>query len=159
MRLILRCLIFFSVAFSSSGCFSYLATYRVSTPDDEPRGIRVYAPRHYLMVDATEKKSQLVTLSNPCRAYDIRPITVLSKQDFRIELEESRLEGLSANQDSTAWLTFLQSVGDLSARAAGAAVSAAQINGSFGLESGIYLVLDGGGLQKLTVGQDALGGC
>ena len=159
MRSILRCGLILSVAFSGAGCFSYLATHQVSSPDDKPRGIRIYAPRQYLMVDETEKKSQLVTLSDLCRAYDIRPITILSKQDFNIKLKESRLEDLTANQDNTAWLTFLKSVGDLSAKAAGAAVSASQINGTFGLPSGVYLVQDSGGLQKLTVGMDSPGGC
>ena len=147
------------MAFLSSGCFTYLATNEVLNPDDEPRGIRVYAPRQYLLVDAIEKKSQLVTLSNLCRAYDIRPITIFSKQDFNIKLEENRLKDLTANQDSTAWLTFLQSVGEMAAKSAGAAVSAAQINGTVGLSSGVYLVQDGGGLKKLSVDDEKMEGC
>jgi hypothetical protein len=155
---ILQRLLLASSLLAAPGCVSWLATRAVADPDAPPRGVRVYAPRHYLLVDAEEKKSQLVTLPDLCRAYDIQPISILSKQDFTVKLDEGQLADLTSNQDGTAWLTFFKSVGELAARSAGVPVSAAQINGSFGLASGVYRIRDDGGLERLGAAK-GVGAC
>jgi hypothetical protein len=149
MRIPLR-LLLASALLALPGCVSWLATRAVSDPDAPPHGVRVYAPRHYLLVDAEEKKSQLVTFPDLCRAYDLQPISLLSKHDFTLKLDEGQLADLTSNQDGTAWLTFFKSAGELAARSAGVPVSAAQINGSFGLASGVYRMRDDGGIERLA---------
>ncbi|WP_161493784.1 hypothetical protein [Nitrosospira lacus] len=117
----------------------------------KPSGVRIYPPKVYLLVDTTANASTLVYAPDYQRAYDVKPLTILAKQDFKIETDEGQLKSLVSNQDTTAILTFFQSAGDLAAKAAGVAVSASTINGTFGLESGIYLLGDDGIFQKVAV--------
>jgi hypothetical protein len=109
-----------------------------------PNGVRVYPPKVYLLVDTNEKKTTLAYLPDYSRAYDVKPLTVLAKQDFKIEVEEGQVKSLASNQDTTAFLTFMKEAATLAAKAAGAAVSSSVINGTFGLQSGIYWLNDQG---------------
>ena len=129
-----------------SGLFSGCATIITNTADltKAPNGVRVYPPKVYLLVDTNEKKTTLAYLPDYSRAYDVKPLTVLAKQDFKIEVEEGQVKSLASNQDTTAILTFMKEAATLAAKAAGAAVSSSVINGTFGLPSGIYCLNDQG---------------
>ena len=117
----------------------------------KPKGVRIYPPKVYLLVDTTANASTIAYVPDFQRAYDIKPLTVFAQQDFRIETDEGQLKSLVSSQDTTAILTFFQGAAELGARAAGVAVSSTTVNGSFGLESGIYLLGDDGMFQKITV--------
>jgi hypothetical protein len=85
------------------------------------------------------------------RAYDMKPLTIFAKQDFKIETEEGQAKVLTANQDTTAFLTFFKEAAALAAKAAGLAVSAEVREGSFGLESGIYCLGDNGVFRRMRI--------
>jgi hypothetical protein len=104
----------------------------------------------YLLVDAGEKKTTIAYFPDYKRAYDVKPQTILAKQDFKIEMEDGQLKSFLANQDTTAALTFFNSAATLAAKAAGVGVSATVFNGTFGLESGIYQLGDDGVFHKMT---------
>ncbi|MDO8334800.1 MAG: hypothetical protein Q7T35_09050 [Nitrosomonas sp.] len=116
-----------------------------------PSGVRIYPQIVYLAVDTQEKKSTLMYLPDNARAYDIKPLTILAKQDFKIEVEEGQLKSLTSNQDTTAFLTFLKEAAQMAAKAAGAPVSATVINGTFGLASGLYKLGDDGHFSQVAV--------
>lgn len=117
----------------------------------EPKGVRIYPQIVYLAVDTQEKKSTLMYLPDSSRAYDIKPLTIFAKQDFKIEVEEGQLKSLTSNQDTTAFLSFLKEAAQMAAKAAGAPVSATVINGTFGLASGLYKLGDDGLFSQVTV--------
>ena len=139
------CVILCAVA---AGCAS-VVTNRANL-DSAPDGVRLYPPKVYLLVDASEKKTTIAYLPDYKRAYDVKPRTILAKQDFKIEMEDGQLKSFLANQDTTAALTFFSSGATLGAKAAGVAVSATVINGTFGLESGIYQLGDDGVFRKMA---------
>jgi len=130
-----------------AGCAS-VVTHKANLAEP-PDGVRVYPPKVYLMVDTVEKKTTLAYLPDYGRAYDVKPVTILAKQDFKIELDEGQLKTLTSNQDTTTLLSFLKESAALAAKAAGAGVSSTVINGTFGLESGIYLLDDDGAFRRL----------
>jgi hypothetical protein len=105
------------------------------------------------MVDGKLKptpQTQIVTLPDPCRAYDVKPLTILAKQDFKIELAEgTQLKSLISNQDTTAFLTFLSGAASTAAKALGTPVGVQTISGTFGLRDGVYTYTDAGGLAML----------
>jgi hypothetical protein len=135
---------------SAGGCAT-VWTSDVKNLADTPSGVRVYAPRVYLMVDAAKAKSTIFVAPDFRRAYDVKPITVFAKQDFTIELNDGVLSKLTANQDTTAFLTFFKEAAQLAAKGAGLPVSQNTIDGSFGLKSGIYEVTDDGRIMPVTV--------
>jgi hypothetical protein len=79
----------------------------------------------------------------------MKPTTIFAKQDFSVDIEEGQLKKLTANQDSTAFLNFFQGAVTTAAKAAGVAVSASPIEGTFGLKSGIYRLQDDGTFLKI----------
>ena len=85
----------------------------------KPEGIRVYPPKVYLFVDTDEKRTTLAYLPDYTQAYDVKPLTVLAKHDFKIEVEDGQVKALTSNQDTTAFLTFLKGAADLAAKAGG----------------------------------------
>ena len=101
------------------------------------------------MVDTDENKTTLAYLPDYSRAYDVLPVTIFAKQDFKVEMDEGQLKTLTSNEDTTAFLTFLQQAGTLAAKAAGVAVSSTVINGTFGLDSGIYRLEDDGVFRRV----------
>jgi hypothetical protein len=115
----------------------------------KPNGVRIYPPKVYLLVDTAKSESTLVYAPDYRRAYDVKPLTIFAKQDFKVETDEGQLKSLVTNQDTTALLTFIQGAGELAAKAAGVAVSTTTIAGTFGLESGIYLLTDHGAFKKI----------
>lgn len=147
--LIVICLVTALVA--AGGCAT-IHTSDVSDLNSKPKGVRVYAPRTYFMVDSTVTPAQtlVLTLPDPCRAYDVRPITIFAKQDFTVELsDDSTLSKLTANQDTTAFLTFAKDAAQVAAKAAGMPVSQGVVNGTFGLADGVYRFDDAGRLVSL----------
>jgi hypothetical protein len=111
--------------------------------DRAPKGVRVYPPQVCLLVDKAANQGEGATiityLPDLDRAYDVRPLTILAKQDFKIELDEGQLKTLTSNQDTTAFLAFMRDAAQLAAKAAGLGVSAsAPLKGSFGFTSGVH---------------------
>lgn len=111
---------------------------------EAPKGVRVYPPRVCLLVDAAEKKSVLAYLPDYRRAYDVKPLTIFAKHDFKVELEEGQLKTLQSNQDTTAFLTFMKDAGTLAAKAAGVGLSSQVISGTFGFDTGVHCMKDDG---------------
>jgi hypothetical protein len=131
----------------ATGC----ATITTHAPEagKPPNGVRVYPPKLYLLVDTCEKETRLVYAPDFANAYDVKPLTILSKQDFGIELSEGQLSKLTANQDTTAFLTFIQGAAEMAAKAAGVGVSSAAVKGSFGLDDGVWTLDSLGSLVPL----------
>ncbi len=118
-----------------------------------PDGVRVYPPKVLLMVDAQydggRGRTSLVVLPDLGAAYDVRPVTVLAKNDFRIDLEDGMLKTLASGQDTTAILGLVKTAGELGAKAAGTGVSARDLEGSYGLATGIYVLRPDGTFAPL----------
>jgi hypothetical protein len=105
--------------------------------NSKPDGVRVYPPKMYLFVG--EKSSWLVSAPDVENAYDIKPLTIFAKHDFKVEMTEGMLTGVVSNQDTTSFLTFVKGVGELGAKAGGVGVSQQVFsNETFGLKPGIY---------------------
>jgi hypothetical protein len=102
-----------------------------------PDGVRVYPPAVYLFVDKA-KGSQYLVGPDFSAAYDVKPFTFLAKNSFSLELTDGVLSKYTGDQDTTAFISLLSSVGQAAAKAAGAAVSMQSLPGSFGLADGIY---------------------
>jgi hypothetical protein len=136
----LKVSLFIILALYPAGCAT-LTTSKANL-NEKPNGVRVYPPRIYLFVDAKTSAS-VVYLPDYARAYDIKPLTFLAKQDFTIEVPDGRLSKLTANQDGTAFLTFFASMTKEAAQVA-KGVSKEVITGNFGLASGIYRLNDDG---------------
>ena len=149
MKALTRLLICIIATVVVSGCAT-IVTNKANL-NETPKGVRIYPPKVYLLVDTGVNKTTIVYLPDYSRAYDIKPLTIFAKQDFKIETDEGQLKALTANQDTTAMLTFLKEAAALAAKAAGVAVSSTVINGTFGLESGIYQLGDDGVFRKMTV--------
>src|SRR5206468_3210193 len=69
----------------SFALFASCATVLTQKADlaKKPNGVRVYPPKVYLMVDTVEKKTTLAYLPDYSRAYDVLPVTIFAKQDFK----------------------------------------------------------------------------
>jgi len=131
-----------------SGC----ATVLTSRPDkltDKPKGVRVYPTKIYVLVSETPAETDILTLPDVANGYDVRPLTVLAKQDFKIELEDGAVTALTANQDSSGFLEFLKTAAQLAAKAGGVAVGKQSFATTFGLKAGAY-VLEGSTLTRVT---------
>jgi hypothetical protein len=139
-----------SVLASSLGACATFTTDKADL-DKEPNGVRIYAPKVYLMVDESQHRTTIALLPDYTRAYDVRPWTILSKQDFKIELEDGQLKTLTENADTTAILKFITDAAQLGAKAAGLPVSNSIVTGTFGLPSGVYTVTDDGNLKQVKV--------
>src|ERR1051325_5986482 len=83
-----------------------------------PQGIRVYPPKVYLLVDEVAKESTWVVSPDFKRAYDIKPCTIFSKQNFNVKIDGGQVTELTANQDTTQLPALLQQAGQLGAKAA-----------------------------------------
>jgi hypothetical protein len=146
-RFCLIMLLILILALYATGCATTVIT-RKANLDEKPDGIRVYAPRLYLFVGRDQ--SLLISLPDNQRAYDIKPHTVLAKQEFTIKLSDSQLAELTLNQDTTGILDFLGKAGELAEKAAVTPVAQQTIATNFGLESGIYRLEDDGNFRKIS---------
>jgi hypothetical protein len=116
--------------------------------NSRPDGVRVYPPKLYLFVG--ERSSWLVVAPDFEKAYDMKPLTLLAKHDFKVEMAEGMLTGIVSNQDTTSFLTFVKGVGELGAKAGGAGVSQQVFsNETFGLKPGIYTMKKDGTFVKV----------
>jgi hypothetical protein len=110
-----------------------------------PDGIRVYPPKVCLLVDTGANATVIATFPDLARAYDVKPLTVLAKQELKLELEGGRLAAFAASQDTTAFPRLLSESAALAAGAAGAGVSASgALEGTFGFDDGVHCLRDDG---------------
>lgn len=130
-----------------AGCATFVT--EKANLDKKPDGVRIYPPKVFLLVDTGEKKSTILYAPDYERAYDMKPITFLAKQDFTVNVEDGMLKSLTSNQDSTAILTFIKGAAEMGAKAAGLPVSSTVIDGTFGLDSGMYLLHHDGIFRKV----------
>lgn len=127
---------------------------RAPVAGQPPHGIRVYPPRVYLLVDTCARKSRIALLPDFENAYDVKPLTLLAEQEFGVEVVDGQLAKLTANQDTTALLTFLRGAAETAAKAAGAGVSGTSIDGTFGLDDGVWTLGPGGAFAPLQTRPD-----
>jgi hypothetical protein len=131
---------------SLAGCAT-LVTKDVASLDSKPHGVRIYPPRACLFSSDTETK--LVYLPDFRRAYDVKPITILAKQSFKVELTDGQLTALTDDQDTTAFLSFASEAAKTAAQLSG--VTATEVKGKFGLGKGIFCFGDDGKLEVVWV--------
>jgi hypothetical protein len=117
----------------------------------KPKGVRIYPPKVYLLVDAEKGRSHLIYLPDFERAYDVAPLAVLAEHQFAVEVDGGLLRSLTSKQDPTAFLTFVKEAGTVGAEAAGVPVTKETFEGTFGLPTGIYLLNDHGKFEPLQV--------
>ena len=110
-----------------------------------PDGVRVYPPKVCLLVDKRANATVIATFPDLARAYDVKPVTVLARQEFKLELEGGQLVALAADQDTQAFPRVLSEAAQAAAGAAGAGVSAsAALQGTFGFDDGVHCLRDDG---------------
>lgn len=134
--------------FLISGCATI--TTEKANLAEEPNGVRIYPQSVFLAVDEQQNETTLLILPDFQRAYDVKPLTILSKQEFNIKMTDTgSISELASNQDTTAILTFVKDVADIAAKAASSGVvSSSPIKGTFGLKSGLYRLTDEGKFIK-----------
>lgn len=133
-----------------AGCAT-IRTEKVTDLNSRPEGVRVYPPKIYLAVDQPNNKSQVFVLPDYQRAYDVKPLTILAKNDFSIELDDGKISKLTSNQDTTGILTFINQAGQAAAKGAGLPVGGATaVDANFGLASGIWQLGDDGVFHKVN---------
>jgi hypothetical protein len=127
------------------------ATLRTYSADlsAKPKGVRIYPPKVYLLVDTEKERSHLIYLPDFARAYDVAPVAVLAEHQFAVEVDGGMLRSLTSKQDPTAFLTFVKEAGTLGAGAAGVPVSKETFEGTFGLPAGIYILNDNGRFEPI----------
>ncbi len=134
------------VASLGAGCASVVT--KEADLDGAPDGIRVYPTKVCLLVDVAANTTVIAYFPDPARAYDVKPLTILARQDFKIEVEEGQLKSLTSNQDTIGFLSLLREA-RLAAKAAGVGVSAsAPLKGSFGFSDGVHCMRDDGSFAR-----------
>ncbi len=133
----------------ASGCAGIVT--KKARLDHAPRGVRIYPPKVYLMVDNSQFKSTITFLPDYTRAYDIQPATLFAKQDFKVEVVDGQLKSIAAGQDTTAFIALLRQGADYAAQAAGIGTASTTVAGCFDLPSGIYVMDDNGVFRRTTV--------
>lgn len=129
------------------GC-AYVETNRAD-PGGIPNGVRVYPTRLYIAVDEARNMTRIFTGPDMRRAYDIRPVSIFAKHDFQLDITDGQISQMRSNQDSTAFLTFIRETAALAAKAAGLPVSSENIEGTFGLRTGLYTLSDSGSIERV----------
>jgi hypothetical protein len=115
-----------------------------------PDGIRVYPPKVCLLVDSATSTTVIAYFPDVARAYDVKPVAVLARHEFKLEIEEGQVKALTSNQDTTFFLSLLREA-RLAAKAAGVGVSAsAPLKGSFGFSDGVHCMRDDGSFARAT---------
>jgi hypothetical protein len=125
-----------------------LRTYRADL-SAKPKGVRIYPPKVYLLVDTEKERSHLIYLPDFERAYDVAPVAVLAEHQFSVEVDGGLLRSLTSKQDPTAFLTFVKEAGTVGAGAASVPVSKETFEGTFGLPAGIYILNDHGKFEPI----------
>jgi hypothetical protein len=118
-----------------------------------PEGVRVYPPQVCFLVDTRandgEGSTVIAYLPDFDRAYDVRPLTVLARQELRIELEQGRLAALTSSQDTSPLLSLLGKTAELAAAGVGVSTSA-PLRGRFGFGDGVHCLRDDGSFAGAT---------
>jgi hypothetical protein len=147
-RGILLCLLACIVSLTFTGCAT-IVTHKADL-DAGPDGVRVYPPRLYLFIG--DGKTTPVYFPDYKQAYDIKPLTILAKQEFTVELEDGKLKKVTANQDTTALQSLLakaiEKAPAMMTKGAEAQTFPA-IQGQFGLSPGIYRLDDDGVIRPV----------
>jgi hypothetical protein len=145
---ILLCLLACIVSLLFTGCAT-IVTHKADL-DSGPDGVRVYPPRLYLFV--SNNNITPAYFPDYKQAYDIKPLTILAKQEFTVEMEDGKVKRVIANQDNTA----LQSVLAKAIEKAPAMMTKGAepqtlpaIQGQFGLSPGIYRLDDDGVIRPV----------
>ena len=130
-------------ALGAAGCATIVT--READLARAPEGIRVYPPKVCLLVDTGANATVIATFPDLARAYDVKPLTILARQDWKLELEGGQLTALAANQDTSAFPRFVTEAAQVAAGAAGAGVSASgALEGTFGFDDGVHCMRDDG---------------
>ena len=110
-----------------------------------PDGIRLYPPKVCLLVDTRARTTVIASFPDLARAYDVKPLTVLAKQDLKLELDGGQLVAFAASQDTTAFPRLLAEAASIAAGAAGAGVAASgALEGTFGFDDGVHCLREDG---------------
>jgi hypothetical protein len=141
------------IVLCSALCLASCATITTRAVTDlasTPHGIRVFAPKVYIFVDAQQHKATIVNLPDYRRAYDVKPLTIFAHQDFNIQMDVGQISAVTLNQDTTAFLMFLQQAAQTGLKAGGLPAALSTVDGDFGLQSGVWTLADDGKLQRVT---------
>jgi hypothetical protein len=87
-------------------------------------GIRVYDPAYYVVVSRTgdDFKTQTFVGPNLCSHYEIKPKSFFAKNSFSLRLTDGMASQVADDLDTTAILSFFQSVAEKATEAAASAV-------------------------------------
>lgn len=142
LHLLIAIVLFFTI----SGCATVLT--EKANLQDSPDGVRIFPPKTYLFVNKEKKKTDIYILPDYANAYDIKPLTLVAKQTVNIEVSDSGiLSKFSAEQDTTALIELIKTAADIAKEAgkSGAGMlTQNSIEGTFGLDDGIYVLSDVG---------------
>jgi len=142
-----------------AGC----ATIKTYSATDKPQdGICVFPTKIYLLVDSA--KTYVISLPDYERVYYIKPRSILSKHKFSIEIKEGQAKTVNSNEDTTAvtelMIEALKVVGATSGELKGEMDTKEpvagdggdfQIEGTFGLNPGLYQLNDKGSITPVVV--------
>lgn len=134
---------------SLTGCSTVLI--EKADTNNAPQGVRIYPPKTYFFVNTAKQTTNIYILPDYANAYDVKPLTFISKQDFSVELSDGMLNKFTANQDTTAFIELLKTAADIAKSAVPGAGGLTQnsIDGTFGLQDGIYILSEKGDLLKI----------
>lgn len=100
--------------YAISGCAT-IVTSKANLPEssnifitEDPKGIRVYPSRVYLMVGS--KESRLILLPDYTQAYDVNPFVLLGTSEFKIELRNGQIISLGSKTNTTEFIEVLKTV-------------------------------------------------
>jgi hypothetical protein len=148
-KVFLYCLVSIICGLLLFGCATIVT--QKADPSKKPNGVRVYPPRLYLFVNGDSITP--VYIPDYTQAYDIKPLTILAKQEFTIEMDDGKLKKVTANQDNTALQSLLEkaiaTAPEVMAKGAEAPpTTLPSIKGTFGLKPGVIYRLDDDGVFR-----------
>lgn len=139
-----------SISILLTGC-TLISTEKANL-QSAPNGVRIYPPKTYFFVNGEKHQTHVYILPDYKNAYDVKPWTIISKQEFNVELSDGMLNKFTANQDTTSLIALVKTAAEAakSAAAPGAGgLSQNYIEGTFGLEDGIYVLTETGTFDKV----------
>ena len=149
MKRIISLLLAVLVIIVFSGCAT-IVTHNADL-EKHPKGIRVYPPRVYLMIETD--KAFLVFLPDYQNAYDIKPRTIIAKNKFSITIKNGQITSLTSDVDTTAVVDLLKELVSTAGEVAkGISMKGVQEvpTGMFNLPYGIYRLNDDGTFEKIA---------
>lgn len=118
-----------------------------------PAGIRVYPPKAYFFVDVEANKTKVLMMPDYANAYDIKPLTIVSSQEFALTLTDGVVSSFTGKQDTASLINLMKEAAaiakDVAAGGASLIDNQDGITGTFGLKNGIYVLSEKGELVKL----------